>query len=134
MQTASKRPAQQISRKTLAQVVHARYEELFTLVSNELRRSGFEEFMAAGIVLTGGASKVPGAAELAESVFQIPVRIGLPHNVTGLIDVREDPTFSTAVGLLLYGLQQRDNAQPYVLGRGMPGLWSRMRSWFQGSF
>ena len=134
VQMASKRPAQHIPRKSLAQVVHARYEELFTLVANELRRSGFEEYISAGIVLTGGASKMPGAAELAESVFQIPVRAGLPNNVAGLVDVREDPVFATGVGLLLYGLRQRDNPHAVTLNRGMTSLWSRMRSWFQGSF
>jgi cell division protein FtsA len=115
-------------------VVHARYEELFSLVLSELRRSGFEDLISAGIVLTGGASKAVGCVELAESIFQMPVRLGLPQNVIGLVDVREDPTFSTAVGLLLYGLQQQGNPQPFITGRGMPNLWSRMRSWFQGNF
>jgi len=134
VQSVSQRPPQQIQRKALAQVVHARYEELFSLALVELRRSGFEELISAGIVLTGGASKVPGCVELAESVFQMPVRIGLPHNVSGLIDVREDPIFSTGVGLLLYGLQQQGNPQPFVMNRGLPSLWTRMRSWFQGNF
>ena len=134
VQSVSKRPPQQIQRKALAQVVHARYEELFSLVLTELRRSGFEDLISAGIVLTGGASKVAGCIELAESIFQMPVRLGLPQNVSGLVDVREDPTFSTAVGLLLYGAQQQQNAQPFVLNRGLPNLWTRMRSWFQGNF
>lgn len=133
VQGVSKRP-QQIQRRSLAQVVHARYEELFSLVLAELRRSGFEDLISAGIVLTGGASKVAGGIELAESVFQMPVRLGLPQNVSGLINVREDPTFSTGVGLLLYGLQQQDAPQPFVLNRGLPSLWTRMRSWFQGNF
>src|SRR3990167_7942307 len=72
----SKRPAQQIPLRSLSQVVHARYEELFSLVLSELRRSGFEDLISAGIVLTGGASKVAGCVELAGSVFPIPVRIG----------------------------------------------------------
>ncbi|OGT33322.1 MAG: cell division protein FtsA [Gammaproteobacteria bacterium RIFCSPHIGHO2_02_FULL_39_13] len=130
----SKRPQQQIQRRALAQVVHARYEELFSLVLAELRRSGFEELISAGIVLTGGASKTIGCIELAESVFQMPVRIGLPQNVSGLMDVREDPTYSTAVGLLLYGLQQQENPQLFMLKKGFPNLWSRMRNWFQGNF
>lgn len=128
------RPVQQVQRRALAQVVRARYEEIFSLVASELRRSGFEDMVAAGIVLTGGAANVDGAAMLAETVFQMPVRIGLPQHVSGLVDVREDPTYATAVGLLLYGLQQQENAQPTVLNRSLPGLWSRMRSWFQGNF
>jgi len=134
VQSISQRPPQQIQRKALAQVVHARYEELFSLALAELRRSGFEDLISAGIVLTGGASQVDGCVELAESVFQMPVRIGLPQNVGGLIDVRQNPTFSTAVGLLLYGLQQQGTEQTFVLNRGLPNMWSRMRSWFQGNF
>lgn len=130
----SKRPPQQIQRRALAQVVHARYEELFSLVLAELRRSGFEDVISSGIVLTGGASKASDCAELAESIFQMPVRIGLPQNVSGLIDVREDPTYSTGVGLLLYGLQQHGAPSSFVLNKGMPNLWSRMRNWFQGNF
>ncbi len=130
----SKRPAQQIPLRSLSQVVHARYEELFSLVLSELRRSGFDDLIAGGIVLTGGASKVAGCAELAESIFQMPVRIGLPQHVSGLIDVREDPTFATGVGLLLYGLKQQDSPYPFVLNKGLPNLWSRMKSWFQGNF
>lgn len=130
----SKRPAQQIPLRALSQVVHARYEELFSLVVSELRRSGFEDLITGGIVLTGGASKVEGCAELAESIFQMPVRIGLPQHVSGLIDVREDPTYATGVGLLLYGLKQQENPYPFVLHKGLPNLWSRMKSWFQGNF
>lgn len=115
-------------------MVHARYEELFSLVLSELRRSGFYDLIAGGIVLTGGASKVAGCTELAESIFQMPVRIGLPQHVSGLIDVREDPTFATGVGLLLYGLKQQDSPYPFVLNKGLPNLWSRMKSWFQGNF
>lgn len=134
VQGISKRPAKQLQRKALAQVVHARYEELFALVLAELRRSGFEELIAAGMVLTGGASKVAGAVDLAESVFQMPVRLGMPQNVKGLVDVREDPTYATGVGLLLYGLQQQGTAFRCEPVRGLPNVWSRMKHWFQGNF
>lgn len=130
----SNRPAQQIALRTLSQVVHARYEELFSLVLSELRRSGFDDVIAGGMVLTGGASKIAGCVELAEASFQMPVRIGLPQHVSGLIDVREDPTYATGVGLLLYGLKQQDTSYPFVLNKGLPNLWSRMKSWFQGNF
>jgi cell division protein FtsA len=128
------RPAQQIPLRSLSQVVHARYEELLSFVLSELRRSGFDEMIAGGIVLTGGASKVAGCVELAEAIFQMPVRIGLPQHVSGLIDVREDPTYATGVGLLLYGLKQQDTPYPFVMNKGLPSLWSRMKSWFQGNF
>ena len=83
-----------------------RYEELFSLIQAELRRSGYEEMIPAGIVLTGGTSRMEGAVELAEEVFHMPVRLAYPTGVTGLIDVVQSPVFSTGVGLLLHGLQQ----------------------------
>ncbi|HUN26103.1 MAG TPA: cell division protein FtsA [Steroidobacteraceae bacterium] len=132
--SVGERPARRLARQTLAEVVEPRYEELFGLVREELRRSGFEETIAAGIVLTGGSAKMEGAIELAEEVFHMPVRLGLPQAVQGLADVVRNPIFSTGVGLLLYG---RDNALP---GRQRRPLGSaktvldRMRAWFQGNF
>src|SRR5690606_39898173 len=88
--------------QTLAEVVEPRYEELYHLVRDELRRSGFEEMIAAGIVLTGGSAKMEGAVELAEEVFHMPVRLGAPQHVDGLSDVVRNPIHATGVGLLLY--------------------------------
>jgi len=132
--SVGQRPARRLARQTLAEIVEPRYEELFALVREELRRSGFEESIAAGIVLTGGSAKMEGAIELAEEVFHMPVRLGLPHPVQGLSDVVRNPIFSTGVGLLLYG---RDNAQPARQRAGLAGAKSvleRMRSWFKGNF
>jgi cell division protein FtsA len=103
------RVGKQLPRRALAEVVEARYEELFTLAHSELQRSGLEDFMAAGIVLTGGASNVSGAKELAERIFKIPVRIGKPFNVNGLSDIVNNPIYATGVGLLVYGQRQRLN-------------------------
>jgi cell division protein FtsA len=122
-----------ISKRALAEVVEARYEELFALVAAEIRRSGLEDFIVAGIVLTGGASKVEGAAELAERVFRVPVRIGAPHNVMGLSAIMDNPIYATGVGLLLYGMQQRDT-QHEILNQPVGGLWGKMKGWFQGNF
>jgi cell division protein FtsA len=132
--TVGERPGRHVSRRALAEVVEARYEELFNLVAAEIRRSGFEDIIAAGIVLTGGASKVEGAVELAERVFKVPVRIGVPQFVTGLTEVINNPVYATGVGLLIYGLQQRDNQQDASSPANFKGLWGRMRSWFQGNF
>ena len=104
------------------------------LVREELRRSGFEETVAAGIVLTGGSAKMEGAIELAEEVFHVPVRLGIPQQVQGLADVVRNPIFSTGVGLLLYG---RDNQLPARQRRPLSGaktVLDRMRAWFQGNF
>lgn len=132
--TVADRPGRHLSKRALAEVVEARYEELFTLVAAEIRRSGLEDLIAAGIVLTGGASKVEGAVELAERVFKVPVRMGSPQNVTGLIDVINNPIFATGVGLLLYGMQQRDNQREALTQTSLKNLLARMKGWFQGNF
>jgi cell division protein FtsA len=128
------RPPRRLARQTLAEVVEPRYEELFTLVHGELRRSGFEDLCAAGIVLTGGSSKMEGAVELAEEVFHMPVRLGEPQYVTGLSDVVRNPIHATGVGLLLFGVQNNARRSHTPMGGGMRELWDRMRSWFQGNF
>lgn len=129
------RPLRRVSKYDLAQVIEARYEELFNLIKAELRRSGFEDLIGAGIVLTGGASNVDGVLDLAEKVFKMPVRQGLPQYVYGLKDVINNPIYATSVGLLLHGLkQQTAGSQEIFVGDGMKGMWSRMRNWFQGNF
>jgi cell division protein FtsA len=129
------RPPRRLARHTLAEVVEPRYEELLTLVQAELRRSGFEDLVAAGIVLTGGSSKIEGLVELAEEVFHMPVRLGVPQYVTGLVDVVRNPIFATGVGLLLFGYHNRDQrALDAGLGKGIRSVWDRMKGWFQGNF
>ena len=129
------RPSRRLARQTLAEVVEPRYEELFTLVQSELRRSGFENLIAAGIVLTGGSSKMEGAVELAEEIFHMPVRVGTPQFVSGLSDVVKNPIYSTGVGLLLFGLRQtREGITPMLVNSGIKGVLNRMKSWFQGNF
>lgn len=130
----AQRPPRTLSRQALAEVINARYEELFALVQEELRRSGFENLVAAGIVLTGGASRVEGAAELAESVFNMPVRLGSPQHVSGLTDVLDSPSYATGVGLLIYGQKQQQNETVLSKGNNQNGLWARMKRWFQGNF
>ena len=129
------RPARRLARQTLAEVVEPRYEELFTLVQAELRRSGYEDLIAAGIVLTGGSSKMEGVIELAEEIFHMPVRIGIPQYVSGLSDVVKNPIYSTGVGLLLFGQRQMNEAMPGMhLNGSVKGVWERMKHWFQGNF
>jgi cell division protein FtsA len=133
--SVGERPARRLARQTLAEVVEPRYEELFNLVRDELRRSGFEEAIAAGIVLTGGSARMEGAIELAEEIFHMPVRLGVPQGVKGLSEVVSSPSYATAVGLLLYA---RENSTPTVrsagLGDGVNGAFQRMKGWFKGSF
>ncbi len=129
------RPPRRLARQTLAEVVEPRYEELFSLVHDELRRSGFEELIAAGIVLTGGSSKMEGAVELAEEIFHVPVRLGVPQYVEGLADVVRNPIHATAVGLLLYGKEVAEaEANGSAAKAGIAGGLGRMKAWFQGNF
>jgi cell division protein FtsA len=133
--SVGERPPRRLARQTLAEVVEPRYEELFSLIQAELRRSGFEEQIPAGIVLTGGSSKMEGAVDLAEEVFHAPVRLGAPQYVSGLVDVVRNPIHSTGVGLLLFGAQSLPaGASPQRAPSGVTEMWERMKQWFQGSF
>ncbi len=132
--TMADRPARHLSKRTLAEVIEARYEELFTLVMTEIRRSGFEDLIAAGIVLTGGASKVEGAVELGERIFKMPVRLGAPQNITGLPEVINNPAYATGIGLLLYAMQQRDTQGEASAQSGLKNIFGKMKGWFQGNF
>ena len=132
------RPPRRLARQTLAEIVEPRFEELFKLIRNELKRSGYEELIAAGIVITGGSSKMEGAVELAEEIFHIPVRLGAPQYVEGLLDVVRNPIHATGVGLLLYG-SESINQSGYSrssshIAYGIGDVWDRMKLWFQEQF
>ncbi|GAO37099.1 cell division protein FtsA [Sulfuricella sp. T08] len=129
------RPARQLSRQTLAEVIEPRVEELYSLVQAELRRSGFEELLSSGIVITGGSSAMEGMAELGEEVFHMPVRLGMPQYVGGLAEVVRNPRFATGVGLLLAGMDQHQRHHLATLQNGsVTQIFNRMKSWFQGNF
>ncbi|MGQ7260190.1 cell division protein FtsA [Vreelandella sp. V005] len=146
------RPARDLSRQALAEVVEPRYEELFTLVRDELRRSGYEDMVAAGIVLTGGTSRMEGVSELAEEIFHMPVRIACPQNVRGLADVVRNPIYATGVGLLHYALQETRHGQGLRSHGGVVAAHkgrnelarrdikedhsalARIKGWFKGNF
>ena len=130
--SVGERPPRRLARQTLAEVVEPRYEELLTLVQAELRRSGFEDLIAAGVVVTGGSSKMEGLVDLAEEIFHMPVRLGVPHIVNGLVDVVRNPIYSTGVGLLQFGYRNTSELSADVVNDG--SLWERMKSWFQGNF
>ncbi len=131
------RAPRQISRQALAEIVEPRYEELILLVQAELRRTGFEDLVAAGIVFTGGSSKVPGLVELAEEIFHMPVRLGIPQFITGLVDVVRNPVYATGVGMVIYGDKNRDPSTRQALttvNSSGDSIWAKMKSWFQGNF
>ncbi|MBA3535736.1 MAG: cell division protein FtsA [Tatlockia sp.] len=134
--SVSERPGRKISAKVLSEVVAARYEELFSLVRNELRRSGFEQRIAAGMVITGGGSCIQGAIELAEMCFEMPVRQGCAHHVSGLGEATANPSLATGVGLLLHGFKQQYEGgyNVPVLSDNSKRVWTRMKEWFNGNF
>lgn len=128
------REPRKLSRMTLIDVVEPRYAELLDLVQAELRRSGYEDLIAAGVVLTGGSAKMEGVADLAEEVFNMPVRLGVPQFISGLADVVRNPIHATGVGLLLFGQANRESGREFFGERGIGGIWQRMTEWFKGNF
>lgn len=123
-----------LSRQALAEVVEPRYDELFTLIQSELRRSGFEDLIPAGIVLTGGTSKMEGVVELAEEIFHMPVSIGKPSHVTGLTDIVRNPIYATAVGLLQYGAKQIGEEVVVPPTENASGMVGKVKNWFLGNY
>lgn len=141
--SVGERPPQELSRQRLAEVVEPRYEELFTLVLDEIRRSGYEDLIPAGIVLTGGTSKMEGVIQLAEEIFHMQVRIASPNNIKGLSDVIGNPIYSTGVGLLIYGLENTgatSSRTTYVeehtssVQDDDASIVDKVRGWFKGNF
>ncbi len=129
------RPPRRLARQMLADVVQKRYEEIFEMVQAELRRSGLEEMVAAGIVLTGGGSKMEGVVELAEEMFHMPVRVATPQYITGLGDVLCNPVHATGIGLLLHGSRQTQTRNPQgPAGDGVGNVLEKFKSWFRTSF
>jgi cell division protein FtsA len=128
-------PPRRISRQAMSEVIRARYHELFNdFIKRELHRSGFYDLIAGGVVLTGGSAKIQGVLELAEEVFEVPVRLGLPQGVQGLTDVARNPIYSTAVGLLLFGRDHLPHDRGEFESSGFKQALERMRHWFQGNF
>ncbi|MDP2397210.1 MAG: cell division protein FtsA [Burkholderiales bacterium] len=129
------RSTRQLSRKTLAEVIEPRVEELYSLVQSELRRSGYEELLSSGVVLTGGSSAMQGMVELGEEIFHMPVRIGMPHYSGGLAEVVRSTRYATGVGLLIAGAdehRQRDAVRAHI--SSFQQVLERMKNWFTGNF
>jgi len=129
------RGSRQLSRKTLAEVIEPRVEELYSLVQAELRRSGYEELLSSGVVLTGGSSVMRGMVELAEEIFHMPVRVGHARYSGALEEYARHPRHSTGVGLLLAGAHQhRQKELARLQGNSVQHVLERMKSWFTGNF
>jgi len=120
------RKPRQLSRQVLSEIIQPRVEEIFTLVARELTRAGFQDAATAGVVVTGGSSIMQGVPELAESVFDQPVRRGVPFSLGGLAEVVQSPMYATGVGLALYGARRQQPATTWsdTSGAGL-GHWGR---------
>ena len=136
--SVGERPARDLSRQALAEVVEPRYEELYTMVQADLRRSGFEDALAAGIVLTGGTALMEGAVELAEEVFHMPVRLAKPKPLAGAMDLVDEPNFATSVGLLHYASEQQVDTSIKKTSRkkvaGQAGFLQQAKGWIMRNF
>jgi cell division protein FtsA len=128
------RASRSLSRQTLAEVIEPRVEELFTLVQQVLRDSGFEELLSSGVVLTGGSAVMQGMVELGEEIFHMPVRVGIPKYQGGLAEVVRTPRYATAVGLLLEGLSQLQLGELCRQSGSVRAVLANMREWFQRNF
>ncbi len=120
-----------LSRQLLAEILEPRVEEIFTLVNREIIKSGYEDLIASGVVITGGSAILPGMPELAEQIFDLPVRRGQPTGIGGLIDIVNSPIYATGVGLVKYGSR---NMQTRNFSIGDENLFDRvtrrMKEWF----
>ena len=118
-----------LSRRLLADIIQPRAEEIFRLVENDIKRMGYEKSLNSGVLLTGGTSMLEGIEEVAEEIFDLPVRRGDPGGVGGLLDRVSTPDFAAAVGLLLYGAEHRKSGRPVKDKRRGP--WSRFKDWLK---
>jgi cell division protein FtsA len=130
------RSPRSVSRQILCEIIEPRLEEVFHMVRREIGKSGYEDHLVSGIVMTGGSTLLPGIIEMAERIFNVPVRQGVPANVTGLVDVVSSPVYATGTGLLLYGLGQQDR-NPFRIRDSDPLFYKvrgRMTEWFKEFF
>ncbi len=130
------RDPRNVSRTILTRIIQPRMEEMFRLALNELKRSDYIDLLTSGIVLTGGASMIEGSVELAESIFDMPARLGIPDGFTGLIESAKNPMYATGVGLVLYGEENRATSR-YFSGddsKLYDKIHTRMKQWFAEFF
>lgn len=125
------RKGKKLPRQILAEILEPRVEEIFALLRREVNRSAMNEDIGSGIVITGGASLLDGIAEVAESVFEVPVRRGTPHGISGLVDVVNNPMYATGVGLVLYGAKDEERKKFRIRDTNIfHRIINRMKRWF----
>jgi cell division protein FtsA len=124
-----------LSRQILSEIIEPRVEEIFTLIKQEIVKSGYEDMISSGIVITGGSALLNGITELAEQVFNLPVRRGVPKGIGGMVEVVKSPLYATAVGLVLHGSRHQGekmfrNRDDNVYNK----VKDRMREWIEEIF
>ncbi|MEW6410531.1 MAG: cell division protein FtsA [Nitrospirota bacterium] len=125
-----------LQRRNLSEIIQPRAEEIFELVMREIKRTGYEDMIASGAVITGGTAIMEGIPEVAEQVLDLPVRRGIPANIGGLVDVVSNPMYATGVGLVFYGAgEAKESMRKRFSGDNIFGrVLGRMREWFEGFF
>jgi len=125
------RKPRMLSRQILGEVLEPRMEEIFQLVQREIVRSGMENMIPSGVVITGGTALLEGVNEIAESILDLPCRIGKPRAITGLVDVVNNPMYATGVGLVLYGARNQDSSKFRIRDKNIFNrIMTRMKRWF----
>ena len=134
--TVGGRNTLKVSRQILSEIIEARIREMFEMLNHEIQTSGFQDSISSGIVITGGSACVEGMADLAEEVFQVPVSIGTPMGLGGLVDVVTNPIYATSTGLIHYGEKSCKSGRTMDLqGRNMfDKIFSRMKGWTEEFF
>jgi cell division protein FtsA len=127
------RKARVLPRQILGEILEPRVEEIFTLIQNELIRSGYEEMVNSGIVITGGSSELAGVTDIAEQIFNVPSRMGYPDGIGGLVEVVNKPMYATAVGLVLYGAKRNNGHKKFRIRDTniFSRVTERMKRWFK---
>jgi len=126
------RDPKKLPRQILGEILEPRMEEIFTLVQREIYRAGMENFINSGMVMTGGTALLEGIVDIAESIFNLPVRIGKPSGISGLVDVVNNPMYATGVGLVIYGVRNQASKKFRIRDKNIfNGVMSQMRKWFK---
>jgi cell division protein FtsA len=126
------RGGRKLPRQILAEILEPRVEEIFTLVKREIMRAGMKEYITSGVVLTGGSALLEGISSVAESVFEVPVRVGTPQGISGLVDVVNNPMYATGVGLVVYGSKNQATKKFRIRDVNIFNrIMKRMRGWFR---
>lgn len=126
------REPKKLPRQILGEILEPRMEEIFTLVQREIYRAGMENMINSGMVMTGGTALLEGINDIAESIFNLPVRIGKPSGISGLVDVVNNPMYATGVGLVMYGVRNQVTKKFRIRDKHIfNGVMSQMRKWFK---